>query len=103
MLYLEKQTRYYAKYFLYEGNTAYNRQRFVDTITPIFENAKNGYGINEYAIKCDETNNTASVIDNNELRCVIAIKPVKTIEWIIINYIITNQSANVNEEVLRNN
>lgn len=101
MLYLEKQTKYFAKFFLYEGNTEYIRQKFVDTIRPIFEDAKNSYGLNEYIIRCDETNNTQQTIDNNELRCAIAIKPVKSIEWIILDYIITNQSANINEEVLK--
>ena len=101
MLYLEKQTRRIARYFVYEGNTAYIRQKFVDTLRPIFEDAKNGYGLRDYIIRCDDTNNTVQDIENNQLRCAIAIKPVKTIEWIIVNYIITNQSASVSEEVLK--
>ena len=101
MLYLEKQVRGIARRFLYEGNTAYMRQRFVDTIKPIFEDAKNSYGVLDYAIRCDDTNNTQQTIDNNELRCAIAVKPVKTIEWIICDFIVTNQSANVREEVMK--
>lgn len=101
MIYLQKQVRNIARRFLYEGNTSYMRQRFVDSIKPIFENAKNSYGINDYAIRCDDTNNTPQTIDNNEIRCAIAVKPVKTIEWIICDFIVTNQSANVTEEVIR--
>lgn len=97
---LEKQVARIAKYFVYEGNTAWQRERFVDTIRPIFEHAKQRNGIIEYYIKCDEDNNTPNVIDNNELRCSIAIKPVKTIEFILLNFICTNQSASVIEEAL---
>jgi hypothetical protein len=43
---------------VYEGNTPYLRQLFVDTIRPIFENAVMGNGIKEYGIKCDDELNT---------------------------------------------
>ena len=102
LLHLKKSVNAIARRFVYEGNTEYMRQRFVDTIRPIFENAKNGYGLNDYVIRCDDILNTPEVIDRNELHCKIAIKPVKTIEWIICDFIVTNQSANVNEEVINN-
>ena len=100
MLYLEKSVVQVARRFLYEGNTPYTRQRFADSIEPFFEEAESGDGISEYVIRCDDKLNTPEVIDNNELRCVIGIKPIKAIEWIVINFIITNQSANVSEEVM---
>lgn len=99
-LYLEKQVVRIARYFVYEGNTAWQRQRFVDQIKPLFETAKQRNGIVEYYIKCDEDNNTTNVIENNELRCSIAVKPVKTIEFILLNFVCTNQSASVSEEAL---
>ena len=59
-------------------------------LTPIFEDAKNGNGLIEYLIKCDEENNTPTTIDRNELHVAIAVKPVKSIEYIILNFGITN-------------
>ena len=99
LLHLEKQTARIARMFLYEGNTAYNRQRLVDMLTPIFEDAKNGNGLIEYLIKCDEENNTTTTIDRNELHVSIAVKPVKSIEYIILNFGITNQSTSISEEI----
>lgn len=99
LLHLEKQTARIARMFLYEGNTAYNRQRLVDMLTPIFEDAKNGNGLIEYLIKCDEENNTSTTIDRNELHVAIAVKPVKSIEYIILNFGITNQSTSISEEI----
>ena len=101
MLYLEKRTKRIARIFLYEGNTAFLRQKFVDTLKPLFEDAKNNYGISDYVIKCDEVNNTTETIERGELHVAIAVKPIKTVEYIVINFIVTNQSANVNEEVLQ--
>ena len=101
MIWLEKRVTAAARRFLYEGNTPYMRQRFLDFIDPIFQEAKSGDGILDYAVRCDDTLNTPDVIDRNELRCIIAVKPVKTIEWIVVNLICTNQSASVTEEVMR--
>ena len=98
-LYLEKEVSRIAKYFQYEGNTEFLRNRFVDTIRPIFESAVTKGGIREFYIKCDDENNTPQTIDNNELHCAIAVKPVKTIEFIILNFVCTNQSAVVSEVI----
>lgn len=99
MLHLEKSVVNIAKFFLYEGHTSYLRDRFVNAITPIFEDAVNSYGISDYIIKCDEDNNPTTAIDRNELHCSIAVKPIKAVEFIVLNFIVTNQSADVQEEV----
>lgn len=101
MLHLEKSVVNIAKFFLYEGHTSYLRERFVNAITPIFEDAVNGYGISDYIIKCDEDNNPTTAIDRNELHCSIAVKPVKAVEFIVLNFIVTNQTASVQEEVAK--
>ena len=99
MLYLEKKTKQIARRFLYEGNTYYTRQRLVDKLTVIFQDCKDNFGIQDYIIKCDDDNNPIQAIENNELHIAIAIKPVKAIEFIVISFIVTNQSASVVEEV----
>jgi hypothetical protein len=84
---LERQAYKVSRYFVYEGNTAYTRQRLVDALDPYFKEAKAGGGIYEYKIKCDESNNTPETIDRNELHCAIGIKPVKTAEFIYIDFV----------------
>ena len=101
MLYLERRISRIARRFVYEGNTPYTRQNFVDQVRFILEDAVTGNGVKEYAIKCDEELNTTEVIENNEMRCKIAIKPVKCVDFIVIDLIATRQSASVTEEVLR--
>ena len=46
---------------------------------------------------CDETNNTIESIDRHELWCKIAIKPIKAIEYIIIDLDIINGKVNLND------
>lgn len=96
---LERMSYYTARYFVYEGNTAYTRQRLVDALDPYFKEAKVGGGIYDYRILCDETINGPDVIDRNELHVKIAIKPTKTIEFIMLDFIATRTGGSF-EEVL---
>lgn len=99
MLHIEKSVLRVAKYFLYEQNSEYLRQKFVDMIKPIFEDVKNGNGISEYYIKCDEQNNPENLADSTTLNCDIAIKPIRTLEYIIITFNCTQQSTNITEQI----
>lgn len=84
---LERYAYKIARYYVYEPNNSYTRQRFVDQLTPYFNEIKNTGGIYDFYIICDETINTPEVIDNNELKCRIGIKPTKTIEFIEIQFV----------------
>jgi len=97
---LERMTRKAAKYFLYEGNNAITRQRFVDQITPIFTEVQVKGGIQEFKIVCDTSNNTAEVMDRNEMVCSILIKPTKAVRYILLNFIATSSGVNLSEVVV---
>ena len=94
---LERATYKVARYFVYEGNTAYTRQRLIDTIDPIFADVKLRNGIYDYKIICDESINTPEVIDRNELKVKIGIKPVKTAEFILIDFIALTTGGSFDE------
>lgn len=94
---LERPTKKASIFFVFEPNTEFTRTRFVNTIKPIFEFAKHNGGIYDYLIVCDERNNTPEVIDSNELRADIYIKPVRTAEFIIVQFIATRSDANFEE------
>jgi phage tail sheath protein FI len=94
---LERATQQSLKYFVFEPNTEFTRTRLKNTITPIFDLAKNTEGLYDYLIVCDERNNTPDVIDRNELAVDIYIKPVKAAEFILVNFIATRTGQNFQE------
>lgn len=96
-LYLEKGVLKTSQYFVFEPNTTFTRNRLVNTIAPLFELAKNTQGLYDYLIVCNETNNTPNVIDDNTLVVDIYIKPVRTAEFILVNFYCTKTSQNFNE------
>ena len=96
-LYLEKITKATMQFFLFENNTLFTRTRVVNTLTPFFERVKADDGLYDYLIVCDERNNTGEVIDQNELVVDIYLKPVKTAEFILVNFYATRTDANFEE------
>lgn len=96
-LVLERATLRIARYFVMQPNTVFTRTRLVNILKPLFEVAKQNDGIYDYLLVCDERNNTPDVIDNNELKVDIYIKPVRTAEFILINFIATRTGQDFNE------
>ncbi len=94
---LEKATKNTAKFFVFEPNTLFTRTQVINVLSPIFENAKNTEGLYDYRIICDERNNTPDVIDNNELKIDIYIQPVRTAEFILVNFYATRTGTNFDE------
>ena len=96
-LYLERATQKTLKYFVFEPNTSFTRTRIKNTITPLFELARATEGLYDYMIVCDQRNNTPDVIDNNELVIDIYLKPVRTAEFILVNFVATRTGQNFQE------
>ena len=96
-LYLEKLTKQVMKFFLFENNTLFTRSRVLNTLIPFFERVKVSDGLTDYLIVCDERNNTPEVIDNNELIVDIYLKPVRTAEFILVNFYASRTDTNFEE------
>lgn len=96
-LWLEKAVKRTVKYFVFEPNTLFTRNRVVSVLTPIFDRAKNTQGLYDYQIVCDARNNTPAVIDQNEMVVDIYLKPVRSAEYILVNFYATSTSTNFNE------
>ncbi len=82
-----------AKYLVFEQNTIETRTKFINITTPWFENARKKQGIYDFRIIIDERNNTPDVIDRNEMRAQIYLKPAKTAEFIIVDFVVLPTGA----------
>jgi hypothetical protein len=100
-IYLEDAISQAAKDALFEFNDEITRTNFVNTIEPFLRDVQAKRGIFDYVVVCDETNNTAAVIDNNEFVADIYIKPARSINFIGLNFIATKTGVDF-EEVIGN-
>ena len=96
---LERPTKKASKYFLFEPNNEFTRTRFEQTLIPIMEFAKQNGGVYDYQIIVDERVNTPQVIDNNEMRATVLLKPTRAAEFIIVEFVATRTDANFQEIV----
>ena len=84
---IEKAIASASKYSLFEFNDEFTRAQFRNLVTPYLRSMVAQRGIAEYKVVCDETNNTPQVIDNNQFVADIYIKPLKSINFIQLNFI----------------
>jgi hypothetical protein len=92
---LEKAIAKAAKYSLFEFNDEFTRAQFRDLITPYLRSVVAQRGISDFKIVCDESNNTAEVIDKNQFVADIYIKPLKSINFIQLNFIAARSDFNL--------
>ena len=100
-IYLEDAISAAAKDQLFEFNDEITRTNFVNIIEPFLRDVQSKRGIYDYVVICDETNNTAAVIDNNEFIADIYIKPARSINFIGLTFIATRTGVAF-EEVIGN-
>ena len=96
---LEKAIGEFAKASLFELNDEFTRAEFVNNVEPLLREVKGRRGITDFKVVCDETNNTASVIDRNEFVATLFIKPARSINFITLNFVATRTGADFEEVV----
>lgn len=94
---LEKAVATAAKFQLFEFNDEFTRANFVGLVEPFLREVLANRGITDYKIICDETNNTADVIDRNQFVADIYIKPTRTINYIQLNFVAVRSNVDFNE------
>jgi hypothetical protein len=86
MLTIEKRLRTASRSLIFEPNDDKFRQRFVLIATQILQEIQVGRGVNAFIIKADTELNTPDVIDRNEFRARIGIQPVRSAEFIFLEF-----------------
>jgi hypothetical protein len=82
--YLRRQLSSLAKPYIFEPNDKITRDQIKASVEGLMLELVGQRALYDYVVVCDESNNTPSRIDRNELWIDIAIEPVKAIEFIYI-------------------
>jgi hypothetical protein len=75
-----------SRNLVFEQNTTVTRNSFLARVNPYLESVVQRQGLYAYKVVMDDTNNTADVVDRNQLVGQIYIQPTKTAEFIILNF-----------------
>ncbi|CAB4124793.1 tail sheath protein [uncultured Caudovirales phage] len=82
-----------ARNLVFEQNTISTRNKFLATVNPYLESVVQRQGLYAYRVVMDDTNNTADVVDRNQLVGQIFIQPAKTIEFVVLDFTIEPTGA----------
>ena len=82
---------------LFELNDQITRANFVNIVEPYLRDIQAKRGLYDFLVICDETNNTPDVIDNNEFRADIFLKPTKSINFVTLTFVATRTGVSFEE------
>ena len=82
-----------ASNLVFEQNTIATRNRFLANVNPYLESVVQRQGLYAYRVVMDDTNNTADVVDRNQLVGQVFIQPAKTAEFIVLDFTIEPTGA----------
>lgn len=94
---LEKNVATFSKFQLFEINDEVTRSSFKAAVEPYLRGVQGRRGIYDFLVVCDETNNTADVIDRNEFNAEIYVKPARSINFITITFVATRTGVSFGE------
>ena len=96
---LEKAIAIAAKFFLFEFNDDFTRAQFRNMVNPYLRDIKGRRGLFDFLVVCDATNNTPEVIDRNEFIGDIYLKPARSINFILLNFVAVRTGVAFSEVV----
>jgi len=98
---LEKTIARAARSSLFEFNDQFTRAQFVNLVEPFLRDVQGRRGLTDYRVVCDESNNTANVIDANQFVGDIYIKPARSVNFIQLNFVAVRTGVTFEEIVGR--
>jgi phage tail sheath protein FI len=96
---VEKSIATAAESFLFEFNDEFTQTQFRNIVDPFLRDIQGRRGIIDFRVVSDSTVNTPEVIDRNEFRASIFIKPARSINVIELTFVATRTGIEFDEIV----
>ena len=96
---IERAISIAARNVMFELNDEFTRAEFTNVIEPFLREIQGRRGITDFRVVCDSTNNTSAVIDRNEFKANIFIKPARSINYVTLNFVAVRTGVDFEEVV----
>ena len=93
MIFLKREISRFAATILFDQNVQTTWNRFRGQVEPFLRGVQAGLGITDFKMVLDETTTTPDLVDRNILYAKIFIKPARAIEFIAVDFILTDSGA----------
>ena len=94
---IEQALQKAAEAQLFELNDELTRANFRNIVEPYLRDVEAKRGLYGFLVVCDTTNNTPDIIDNNEFRADIYLKPAKSINYVTLTFVATRTGVSFDE------
>jgi len=94
---LEKTIGVAADNVLFDQNDETTRSNFVNLITPYLRSVQARRGIAAFRVVCDNSNNPEDVVNANEFVCDIFVQPIRSVNFIQLNFVSVRGTATFNQ------
>ena len=90
---IRRKVRRAANGLLFEPNRASTLARFNSLCTDILSTVQQGQGVSKFKVNIDSSTTTQADIENNTLRGKIILQPIRSVEFISLDFVVTNAGA----------
>ena len=98
-IYMEKVIAQSARSVLFQFNTDFTRSQFASQVEGFLGGILAGQGLTDFEVVCDDTNNTADIVDSNKFVADIFVKPTKSINFIRLSFVAVRSGVSFEEAI----
>ena len=80
---------------IFEPNREETLVKFRNLVNPILQNVQENQGLTRYKVVIDTTTTTQADVENNTIRGKIILQPTKTIEFVALDFVVTNNGTEI--------
>jgi len=84
-------------YVVFELNDEFTRSQVSEAISNFMDQIQAQSGVSAYQVVCDDSNNTSTVIDQNQMNVDIYIQPTRAAEFIQLQTVVTRTGVNFSD------
>ena len=93
LIFLKKEISRMSATLLFDQNVDATWKRFLAKVNPFLGSVKTRFGLTEFKVILDSTTTTPELIDRNIMYAKIFLKPARAIEFIALDFVITDSGA----------
>ena len=97
LIFVKKEVSRISNGLLFEQNVQTTWSRFTNQVVPFLNRVKTRFGLSDFKVILDETTTTPDLIDRNIMYAKVLLKPARSIEFIAVDFVITNTGASFDD------
>jgi len=92
---IRRRVRQVSNSILFEPNREETLARFSGLVNPILEQIQSQQGIDRFKVRIDTSTTTQADVENNTIRGKIFVQPTRSIEFVSLDFVVTNAGAEI--------